>query len=182
MKNKLTIASFVIVFVFFIASLVWGAQTLLHPSNIATTTGSAGNVLMISNGKWTPTATSTAYSQLLTFNAGFISNASSTFMATTTTHGHVYTATSTTATLSSCGTNPALTGSDQAGKIIVGTGIISSCLLTFSQSWTFPPACSANDETAILLVRAVTTVTNVTFSVATSFNSDTVSYQCSGYR
>lgn len=51
-----------IVQLFVNAEMLFGAQTLLFPSRIATTTGSAGNVLMISNGAWVPAATSSSAS------------------------------------------------------------------------------------------------------------------------
>ena len=51
-----------IVQLFVSAEVLLGAQTLLFPSRIATTTGSAGNVLMISNGAWVPAATSSSSS------------------------------------------------------------------------------------------------------------------------
>lgn len=46
-----------IIGIFFFASIA-NAQTLIFPSRISTTTGSSGNVLMISNGSWVPYATS----------------------------------------------------------------------------------------------------------------------------
>lgn len=130
---------------------------------IATTTsGTAGQVLMLSGGVPTWSATSTLFSVDAV--------------------GHVYSASST-VSFSSCGTSPTqLSGGDQNGKIVIGTGVVSSCIMTFSNPFLVAPACHANDETAILVVRTVTTASNITFSVATTFNGDTISYTCSASR
>ena len=45
----------------FVEEPVFGAQTLVFPSRISTTTGIAGNVLAITNGSWNPVATSTQF-------------------------------------------------------------------------------------------------------------------------
>lgn len=85
--------------------------------------------------------------------------------------------------VSSCGTAPNFTSnSDMAGKVTIGTGVISSCTIAFGQAWNVAPACFANDETNILLVRAASTITTLTLTVATTFNGDVVSYACFGRR
>ena len=83
--------------------------------------------------------------------------------------------------VSSCGTAPSIVGNDNAGKVTIGTGVVSSCTLTFENIWTNAPACFANDETGILLTRAVSTQTTLTLSVSTDFAGAVVSYYCTGY-
>lgn len=132
---------------------------------------------------WThPTlVTNSATTSLMLFNGAFITSASSTASSDFHVKGHIETKSNAVPVLSSCGTTPTITGSDMAGKVVIGSGIISSCTITFNASWTNAPACVANNETAILLVRAVSTQTTVVLSVATTFQSDTVSYMCLGY-
>jgi len=94
------------------------------------------------------------------------------------THLH---ASGTAPTLSSCGTTPSITGSDIAGKVTAGTGgTLQSCTLTFATAHAVAPACFANDETEILLLRAVSTTTTlvVDCAVAGCLTSDVFSYFC----
>lgn len=119
-----------------------------------------------------PTATST-----ITNSLGI---GTTTTKADLTVRGHIQTG-SPIPVATSCGTDPVVRGSDHSGKVVIGTGVISSCTLTFSKAWTNAPACSGNNETAILLVRAVSTITTVVLSVATTFPSDTISYKCDSY-
>ncbi len=97
--------------------------------------------------------------------------------------GHLISASSTSPTVSACGTSPSIVGTDEAGKVTIGTGgIAASCTLTFTTVFTKAPACFANNESQILLTRAVSTVTTVVLDVATVFGaSDKVSYFCKGY-
>jgi len=50
-------------------------------------------------------------------------------------------ASSTRPTVSSCGTSPTIVGGDGMGRVTVGTGIASACLITFAQSWGNAPFC-----------------------------------------
>lgn len=84
--------------------------------------------------------------------------------------------------LSSCGGgSPSIVGNDTSGKVTLGT-ITSSCTLTFKNPWTNAPACVATNETNDIVVRGISTVTTLTLSGSASIASDTVSYQCAGYR
>lgn len=92
--------------------------------------------------------------------------------------------TSTAPAISSCGTSPSIVGSDGAGKVTLGTsiGVDNTCTLTFSKAWSSAPACMANNETQVLLTRAVSSVSTLTISVAATFtDSDVISYLCLGY-
>lgn len=82
--------------------------------------------------------------------------------------------------VSSCGTGPSVTGNDNVGRVTVGTGVVTSCTLTFNQSWGTAPVCVLNDETTTLLVKAVATTTTLVIS-GTSLTGDTIGYHCIGY-
>ena len=83
---------------------------------------------------------------------------------------------------SSCGTTPSVVGFDNAGRITVGTGgVATSCTLTFGYPWQNTPACVANHEGAVLVVRAVATTTTLTIDAATPLTaSGILSYICFG--
>ena len=85
-------------------------------------------------------------------------------------------------TISSCGGGvPSIVGTDSAGKITIGTGgSVTSCTVTFASTWTNAPACFANNETQILLTRAVSTTTTVVLDAASTFDEDIMSYHCIG--
>lgn len=117
-------------------------------------------------------ASSTLTVQGLSTFAGFISTASSTI------NGHLQIGQGVAPSLSSCGTNPEIYGSDNTGNVIIGTGVVSSCTITFGTNFDNPPHCFANDGSAILLIRASSTVSTLVLSVATTFQGDYVDYWC----
>ena len=118
------------------------------------------------------------------FKLALLASSTLTVQASTTLRNHLDFQQTTAPTLSSCGTTPIIeTGStDHAGRFYVGTGVVSSCLMTFNVGFTTSTACSGNDESQILLVRSVAGAASVTFDVATTFGGDKISYQCSGIR
>lgn len=88
------------------------------------------------------------------------------------------------ATVSSCGTSPAIAGNDNNGRVTIGTsiGADNTCTVTFSAAWSVAPSCFVNNESRVLLGRAVTTTTTMTFDVAATFtDSDVWNYHCEGY-
>ena len=100
--------------------------------------------------------------------------------ATLTVGGHIHTS-GTAPTISACGAGtPSIVGNDNAGKVTIGTGVVTSCTLTFASSWTNAPACFANNETQILLTRATSTTTTVILDAAVTFDADVISYHCMG--
>ena len=84
--------------------------------------------------------------------------------------------------LSDCGSPPgSIVGTDMGGKVTIGGGSPQgTCTLTFDEPWTNAPACWANNETDVLVTRAVSTTTTVTLSVAFDFATDVISYGCVG--
>lgn len=114
--------------------------------------------------------------------SGSSQNSYVTPMSISGTSGHVLMPASGTApALSSCGTSPSIVGGDHAGKVTVGSGgTVQSCTLTFNKAYTVAPACVANTESQVLVVRAVSTTTTLTIdcAVAGCLESDVVSYIC----
>jgi len=121
-----------------------------------------------------------------TSSGGYVIRASSqsgSAMWTVLGNGHVETSTAGAAApaLASCGTGPTSSGNDVAGKITLGTGGATGCVLTFNSPWTNPPACVVTNETTANLFRATSTKTQVTFS-GTGLGGDVLAYLCLGYR
>lgn len=84
-------------------------------------------------------------------------------------------------TLSSCGTNPSVSGSNQAGVVTMGTGSPSGCTITFNSSnpWSATPACVVSWQTNLAsMVYTVTTSAITLTQTATSSNK--VGYICAG--
>ena len=85
-------------------------------------------------------------------------------------------------TVSSCGGGtPAVTAdsTDHAGTVTVGTGVVTSCTITFSlPAWTNTPRCVANNQTQLLLVRATPTTTTVVLDAAVTFDEDVIDWLC----
>lgn len=83
-------------------------------------------------------------------------------------------------TVSACGTTPsAVTGSDGNGRLTTGSGALTSCTLTFAIAYNAAPACVANNETSLSVLRAVATTTTLTLDGA-DITSDVLTYICRG--
>lgn len=88
-----------------------------------------------------------------------------------------------TPTLSACGTGAAFQttnsyASDTTGSIIIGTGITTSCTLTFGRDWGGPiPKCFVNDQTTTIATSAVPTSASVQFKGA-FVAGDIIDYFC----
>lgn len=97
--------------------------------------------------------------------------------------GHIFTGNQNLATssVSSCGTGAGVQGNDTAGIISVGTGVITSCTLTFGKQFSNPPSCTANDATSILAVRPLTTSSTLVLSSVSTFAGDNLAYHCLDY-
>lgn len=149
-----------------------GIQTAANSTNNSTATGS---LYFETGGKGAGTGNSGSFF----FQSGASSGGT---RGTFNVNAHIVTAGSS-PSLSSCGTSPTISGNDNAGKVTIGTGgVTTTCVLTFNQTWTTAPSCFANNETSIVLVQAVSTTTTVTLNVTLPFGaSDVVSYNCVGY-
>jgi len=95
---------------------------------------------------------------------------------------HITASAATSPALSSCGTTPSIAGSDNAGKITMGSGTLTSCTVTFAAAWAKAPACMTNDESSSGIVAVTNSTTTTAMTVrATSLTSKVVSYICMGY-
>lgn len=90
-----------------------------------------------------------------------------------------------TPTLTGCGTGATVAGNDNVGRVTLGTGLTgvdADCQINFSKSWTTAPACFSNNETQVLVSRAVGATGSVTISVAAFLtDSNVYTYSCRGY-
>lgn len=82
--------------------------------------------------------------------------------------------------LSSCGTNPSITGSDANGKITIGTGVTTSCTVTFDSTYTAAPSCVISGDNNGIGYAATTTATVLTITSSADMASDVISYWCIG--
>ena len=83
--------------------------------------------------------------------------------------------------LSVCGTTPAISGTDTAGKITIGTGATTSCTATFNKAYTNAPACTIAGDNSAVTYAATTTTTALTITSSANMASDVVSYICLAY-
>lgn len=67
-------------------------------------------------------------------------------------------------TLQTCGTTPAIDGSDAVGRITEGTGAVSSCAIGFSRTYTATPYCFAQTSLAATPIGVVATPGGILFS------------------
>lgn len=86
--------------------------------------------------------------------------------------------------VSSCGVSPSVTGNDSVGIISVGSGVTTSCTLTFAS--TYGVGCnvvcvSADNSTATTGDVSAISPTAVTFSFSATIGSGLVYYQCRGF-
>ena len=84
----------------------------------------------------------------------------------------------TTPVLSACGTAPAITGSDSASKVTIGTGVTTSCTVTFANAYTAAPACVITGDDAAIGYAAITTTTVLTITSSADMDSDVISVIC----
>lgn len=89
----------------------------------------------------------------------------------------------TTPSMGSCGAAPSGTviGTDNAGTITIGGGVVTSCVLTFAYPWANTPVCVATDNSVTIPgdISALST-TSVTFSFSASLGGGTLYYLCIG--
>lgn len=92
----------------------------------------------------------------------------------------LYTASTAAPAVSACGVSPSITGTDSSGTVTVGTGgLVSSCTVTFGTTWASTPRCFLNDETAIVVTKAVASTTVLTITTSAPFAaSSVIDYHC----
>lgn len=87
--------------------------------------------------------------------------------------------------LTSCGTAPSAVGTDQTGKITIGSSASVSdpvCIATFVNPWLNAPACMVSNETTSETITVVTTATAMTLSATATPSGYVISYHCWGYK
>lgn len=76
--------------------------------------------------------------------------------------------------LSSCGGSPTISGSDTAGRFVIGSAA-TACTVTFAAAYTGAPYCTITAEVA---TQPTYTVANTAISVATGIASTAYHYVC----
>ena len=94
--------------------------------------------------------------------------------------GHITTE-GTAPTVSACGTTPSIVGNDGGGKVTVGTGVTTSCTLTFATAWANDPPCVASNNSDFGGVQVVSTTTTLVLDQdGGNMASKIFSYICRG--
>lgn len=84
-------------------------------------------------------------------------------------------------TMGACGTSPSVIGTDNAGAITVGSGVVTSCTLNFAAAWGQTPVCvQTNNSTAVTGDISAISTTAVTFSFSATLGGGQIYYLCFG--
>lgn len=79
--------------------------------------------------------------------------------------------------LSSCGTSPAIEGSDFSGTVTMGTGAPTTCTITFNAAYSSSPRCSVTWRTNIASMQYTVSTTTISLT-QTATSSNIVDYIC----
>lgn len=82
--------------------------------------------------------------------------------------------------LTTCGTNPAIVGTDLSGMVTMGTASPTGCIITFNKAYSVAPHCVVGWATAPLAAMAWTTTTTALTMVQTGTSSNVIHYVCHG--
>lgn len=82
--------------------------------------------------------------------------------------------------LTSCGTAPALAGTDAVGTVTMGTGSPTGCVITFGTAYLTAPTCVVNWVATPLASQSWTTSTTALTLTQTGTSSNKASYFCMG--
>jgi hypothetical protein len=107
---------------------------------------------------------------------GFTSLVNGNFSSLLNTTGHIADTGSTPA-LSSCGTSPAISGTDLAGQVTMGTASPTGCTITFANAYVSAPFCVVTWQTNIASMQYTISTTAITL-VQTGTSSNKVNYMC----
>lgn len=87
----------------------------------------------------------------------------------------------TTPVLTSCGTSPAISGTDWAGTVTMGTGTPTACTITFGTAYTSAPTCVVTSRTAPATTTPAYTVSTAAITLAQAATSSNLwDYVCVG--
>lgn len=79
--------------------------------------------------------------------------------------------------LSSCGTSPAIAGTDTAGEVTMGTDTPTGCVITFAAAYTSAPFCVVTWQAELASMEYTISTTAITL-VQTATDSNKVNYMC----
>lgn len=85
--------------------------------------------------------------------------------------------TGSTPALTSCGTSPAITGTDIAGVVTMGTGSPTGCVITFATTYTAAPTCVVTSQSQLSSFAYSIAATAIT-TVQTGTSSNKLNYRC----
>jgi len=80
--------------------------------------------------------------------------------------------------LTSCGTSPAITGTDVAGTVTMGTGSPTGCVITFNVPYVAAPHCVVTWIATPLASQSYATSTTAITLTQTGTSSNVVKYIC----
>jgi hypothetical protein len=80
--------------------------------------------------------------------------------------------------LSACGTAPAVSGSDVAGTVTMGTAAPTGCVITFATAYASAPNCVVNWQGTPLAAQNWTTTNAAITTVQTATSSNKLNYVC----
>lgn len=93
---------------------------------------------------------------------------------------HVSSAQTTAPALTSCGTSPAIVGTDTAGIVTMGTGTPTGCVITFNVAYTATPYCVVSWIATPLASQSYVTSASAITLTQTATSSNKVQYVCVG--
>lgn len=80
--------------------------------------------------------------------------------------------------VSACGTSPSVSGTDNWGVITVGTGVVTSCLLSFSQTYGAAPVCIMTPSAATVAVGLSISTSAATIALSATLAGGKIFYWC----
>ena len=110
-----------------------------------------------------------------------VASAGGLFSLDISTTGHLNSQAVSGSTVTSCGTGPILVGSDIAGKITLGSGSVTSCVLTFAKPFINAPVCTVSDSSVSVEPDIISiNNTQVNFGLSSTLGTGTIYYICIG--
>lgn len=82
--------------------------------------------------------------------------------------------------LTSCGTSPAIVGTDIAGEVTMGTGAPTGCVITFNAAYTGAPFCTVTWQGTPLATQTYAISTTAITTTQTATSSNKLDYHCIG--
>lgn len=82
-------------------------------------------------------------------------------------------------TPTSCGTSPSVSGTDMAGTITVGTGVVTACTLPFSSTLAVAPKCqvTSNSLTVTASITSIST-SSLVIGLSATLPGGLITYFC----